>query len=1014
MGHAKTSLPGLSTPALSAIREQILSAAEAFSSEAQPLKTLLAEMVRDVDRASSERLEIFPVCHHSPSSGVHLLQRLRSKAPRVLFVEMCEDLHAPLAGLKDCKFPIALQAFALEGDRFPKSWSPLSVVTPLTEFSAEYQAIAFAEHHPETALVFVDRSVDHVFQWMPQEENALAERTGKEEEPDADPSEGEKRDASHGSAVGVQAGLLEPTFGSFLEFLTKNARVRHFAEWWEQYVEQALLGANYDTYRHVMFLLGSLLRRLGRKDDDRREDRLRERFMWTRMKQYLAKHQLKPEDALYICGAAHSASDVEEFGCETGLWAELPAPSGTKWSYGLIPSSFAAIERQFHHPPGTLSLAEGSWEKAVKALSLVPFSLKAAPKAAAPAKAAKASKKGKAATPAPEEVLEAAEEALEEAPAPVLAPAAPGLLRFLQQAPTLAAHDEEQLLRWSVEIVNMARRNGYLASTADAISTYQTALLLANLRNRRHPTPYDFQDAAITCLEKDRTPKKRNVQRMCEILLGGDRVGLVGENALPPLAKDVYDRLRPLGVKLDSPRLERALLDFKKRPELLPCSDLLWSLYFLIGGGAVRPIMGERSLGQTPIQESWDLGLGKYQRSLVELAYEGVNVEHVLERRLKKNAFAPDARTVKALESAEQCILYLKSARLTEELGQHAVHLLTQEGGAKDAPEVFERVRRLVHFYRSTPGGIPPWLREFVTTGYSHYSTLLPKVFADQGTKPDEVAAMLAFLFTLESLALSFGCQRSQLLIAVSQAGPGTEDPTKLGLLWAAEWLLGLRKPEHIREFLDRVLENEMLLPAFPAYVSGFLLALRFTPLVTRLVVELLSKAFARLPDSVLMPWMPGLLLSLRQNAQEALPALFKEADGCFPRKLGELASWVPSWEIALPEEEAELLPAEEGAEPRSVPAVALSAEEEAVRAMLFAQRAPVDAFAALLGLSDPWREASPAPSQGSEASSGETASPAASPKKAKGQPQNADEAALAALLSTHPATTEALAALLS
>ena len=69
-------------------------------------------------------------------------------------------------------------------------------------------------------------------------------------------------------------------------------------------------------------------------------------------------------------------------------------------------------------------------------------------------------------------------------------------------------------------------------------------------QNRQHPTPYDFQDAAITCLEKDRTPKKRTITHLCQILLGGDSVGTVGYTSLPPLAQNIYDRLAPLGVNL--------------------------------------------------------------------------------------------------------------------------------------------------------------------------------------------------------------------------------------------------------------------------------------------------------------------------------------------------------------------------------------------------------------------------------------------------------------------------------
>jgi hypothetical protein len=59
---------------------------------------------------------------------------------------------------------------------------------------------------------------------------------------------------------------MEPTFDAFLDVLLRNARVRHFAEWWDQYVEQAVLGADYATDRHVRFLVGSLLRRLGRRE----------------------------------------------------------------------------------------------------------------------------------------------------------------------------------------------------------------------------------------------------------------------------------------------------------------------------------------------------------------------------------------------------------------------------------------------------------------------------------------------------------------------------------------------------------------------------------------------------------------------------------------------------------------------------------------------------------------------------------------------------------------------------
>src|SRR4029078_148916 len=106
-----------------------------------------------------------------------------------------------------------------------------------------------------------------------------------------------------------------------------------------------------------------------------------------------------------------------------------------------------------------------------------------------------------------------------------------------------------------------------VATTSCASAVFATAILLAGMRNRARPTPYDFQDAAVTCLEKDVVPGRRDVRRprelvrsgcpaplrvarLCELLLGGDRVAQAAYDALPPLARDVLDRLGPLGVDL--------------------------------------------------------------------------------------------------------------------------------------------------------------------------------------------------------------------------------------------------------------------------------------------------------------------------------------------------------------------------------------------------------------------------------------------------------------------------------
>lgn len=890
------------------LQVQLLSTVEKFATDAQPLSELLAALVTDVEKATAETLEIFPVCHHSPASALQMIRRLRSHPPRVIYMEMCEDLRTVVENLRDCKLPVALQAFAAESETFSPQDMPLSVVAPLTESSAEYQAIAFALENPQTTLVFVDRAVDYVFQWQERSQ----EQPQQEDQSTTVPDEAKM----HGMAVGLEMGSLTPSFDLFLEFLLKNSQTRHFAEWWEQYVEQAIINSDYHTYRQVMFLIGSLLRRLGVRKQELESDRLRERYMWTRIKQHLQAHQIPPQDAIYICGAAHAASDVPEFGTVNNTTWEIPPLSQTTWLYGLIPSSFAAIEYQFAHPAGTVSMAETTWKKNLKAANLKAFSL--------------ASKPQKPAKTPPNTVSIATPP-----------PTAPLLTSFLTIPPAQAAADNDQLLQWCADIVGLARKNGYLASTADAIAIYQTSLLLAGMRNRLHPTPYDFQDAAITCLEKDRTPKKRNIYQLCQILLGGDRIGMVGYASLPPLAQNIYDRLAPLNINLQSQTNQRALMDFKQEPQLLPCSDVLWRIHYILGVRIVQPIMGERSLGFKPLQESWEIRIGKNQRELIMLAYEGVSLEQVIEQRLQKAAFDSQATAQTALTAAEDSILYLHSPRLTTQLGEQAISLLLKETGANAAPEIFTIVRRLVHYYRTTPTGLPQWVERFVTTGYSHYATLLPQAFSDRGTKPEQIAGMLGFIFTLESLALSLGCNRSQLVISVKQAACEQPDPAKLGLLWTTEWLLSLRSLSQMREFFQQVLSNDLLLRTLPDYLNGFILSLEFAPRIKRFVVELLAQVFGSVPDNTLLPWLPNLILRLRPHRQ-IIQNLIKEAANTYPQELQGFANWLPFWEkenIQTPQTKPQVI------------AKTLTKTEIHTHKLLFNHRETTNAIAQLLKL---------------------------------------------------------------
>ncbi|MFD7684865.1 hypothetical protein [Streptomyces sp. NPDC059781] len=898
-----------------ALRGQLQEAATEFAGGPDALEGILLGMVDDVDRAVREPLEIFPVCHHSPASALAMARRLREKQPKVVYLELCEDMAPLLTELRNCRLPVAVQAFAGDVDGFPADWAPLSVVAPVTEASAEYQAIAYALDTPGVELVLVDRSSDHVFQWDRRDEPAQ-EETGTPQETEA---------ALHGEAVGVEIGDLRPRFAELEEHLLRHGKVRHWSEWWHQYVEVPLGDSDHDTYRQVMFLIGSLFRRLAPGEGSRlRVDEDRERYMWTRMREHLAASGTDPEDCLYVCGAFHAASRVEEFGVRGSSDTFTISPrTATTWQYGLIPSSHAAIEAQFGLAAGSVSIAATEWAKGLKRTRVKPYVLEGQ------AGKRKSAAKKAAVVPAPRSEV-----------------ATDKLSGFLRRPPVLDGLDEAELLGWSVEIVRAARRNGYLASTADAIAVFETSILLAGMRDRAKPTPYDFQDAAVTCIEKDSVPGRRDVRRLVEIMMGGDRIGRVGYDSLPPLARDVYDRLAPLELRLEQRGVRRALLDMASRPELRACSDVLWMLRRLLPQGAARPIMGERRLGERSIQESWDLALGTHQRALIELGYEGVSLEQVLEQRLRRDAYGPQATTATVLAAVEDTLLYLGGRRLADELGTHALKVLAAERGVDGAPEVLRRVRALLAYYRTSEPVLPAWIESFVKTGYAHYCTLLPTAFRDEDATVGQVAAMLGFLFSMESLALSLGCDRNQLELAVAQSHP--DDPSKTALLWAAQVQLGTLSRAELRARCDELLDNPLVVPAYPRYLSGFVHALEPVPGLADVVVEAVSNAFGRLPDTVLLPWLPLLITTLRSGAADLAPLMVREAGRVFPARLAELDAWTPPWRM----------PETDPFAAKPVAAVRRGA------ALLTAHPATCDAVAELLGCDDGWtRPDAPTPS---------------------------------------------------
>ncbi|MDH5676547.1 MAG: AAA family ATPase [Myxococcales bacterium] len=92
--------------------------------------------------------------------------------------------------------------------------------------------------------------------------------------------------------------LAELLAAAIHDVLLDNARMTHFEEWSNLYIEEPTIAASTFSYRQVMFLIGCLFRRMGSSEHHRDEMRLRDRYMWTRIHAELDRTGIDPADWL--------------------------------------------------------------------------------------------------------------------------------------------------------------------------------------------------------------------------------------------------------------------------------------------------------------------------------------------------------------------------------------------------------------------------------------------------------------------------------------------------------------------------------------------------------------------------------------------------------------------------------------------------------------------------------------------------------------------------------------------
>ncbi|MGG6263144.1 DUF5682 family protein [Leptolyngbya sp. AN03gr2] len=776
------------------------------------LVSISEQATRDVERAMQEPLQILPICHFSPASAIAVRQFLELHKPKAIYLELTEDLNPLIQAVPECVPPFTLQAIAQESTSLDSKLLPVKLNTSLVEASAEFQAIQYAAKNKQVHLVLVDSSCDF---------------------------------ATHHSRQRLTHDQEAPMLQTFLTALLGQVEIQNFWSWWTQYFEVPLQQATLETYRQTLTWIGSLFRQLGYSAEIEADNCDRERYMWTRIKQHLNQFNIDPCEALYICGASHAATPVVEFGSQSQAMWTIPAPSTTRWQYGLMPTSFSDIEESFNIAPGTLVSLEMLWQ------------------------ANRQTKGGRKRNPT-------AKTSRTTTDLFITAPAPPPL-------------NEIELASWCTGIVKASLKHGYLASTADAIAIFEHTLLLSGLRNHPTPLPNDFIEASVTCLDKNKT-QTPSITTLCHRILAADRCGSIGYKALPAVAQDVIDRLAPLGFNFAEKKVRRALLNFNVQPTWLECSQLLWRLHYLGGDELAKPIMGACKLGVVPTQESWDIYVGKNQKSLIKLGYEGITVEEIIEKRLLKITQNTNASTVDVLNTIFDSLLYLHNPHLTETLGNFADQQFITNSAVGEASKVFEKTRYLIQFYRSQSTAIPQWILNFIGTGFQYYCQRLPATCTEKEAASKELCAMLNFLIQLEGFATSAGLNAQQFDLSLNQCQQLVADPAKTAIIHAACILRSQMTEQSVREAATLRRTSSVLISTFPLYVAGLVESLSFAPFLANLAGDLLNSFFT-MPDTVLIPWLPALVLKL-QEMPDLLKLLVEPVIPTLPQSLSQLDQW--------------------------------------------------------------------------------------------------------------------------
>ncbi|MEP7119723.1 MAG: DUF5682 family protein [Byssovorax sp.] len=299
-----------------------------------------------IDLRILQRVQVFPVRHHSPRASAVLRAFLDEVDPELVLVEAPEDATGLIDVLVDreTRPPVAVLGYRTDGVQGSSLW-------PFAAYSPEYVAVAWARKRGREAA-FVDVSTGGAlasFAGVTGELDIEGECEDRSVHVHAHGDAHEDEDEDGGSGTGDEderspedeGGIR---FGFDVHEACARARgFRSFEEFWEASFEAP-------RYEHEAFR-GALLAyaELVRAADRRPLHRARDAFMAKRILARIEERGIAPERVAVVVGAAHAAAFLAG-DVDLDFDRVLPAPVPS--AVTLIPFSFPRLAEQLGYGAG--------------------------------------------------------------------------------------------------------------------------------------------------------------------------------------------------------------------------------------------------------------------------------------------------------------------------------------------------------------------------------------------------------------------------------------------------------------------------------------------------------------------------------------------------------------------------------------------------------------------------------------------------------------------------------------